>query len=164
MDDQSEIFIVVDENDNILGYRSRFDCHHNKSLIHRAICVVIFNSNGEILLQKRSRNKDTYPGFYTLSVSGHVGKGESYNKAAKREMLEEIGISTKIKFAAKHIVKSNTETETEVIYTAKFDGPFKINKDEVDGVKFFSDREIMKILNNLTPFAVDGLKILDILG
>ena len=81
-DDQKELFVVVDKNDRILGHRTRYDCHHDKSLIHRGIEIVIFNSKGEILLQKRSKKKDLYPGLYTVSTGGHVTKGESYRQSA----------------------------------------------------------------------------------
>ena len=95
-DDQKEMFVVVDKDDNILGYRTRYDCHHNNKLIHRAIAIVIFNSKGELLMQKRSKSKDTNPGFFSMSAAGHVGKGETYLEAARRELFEELGIKTKL--------------------------------------------------------------------
>src|SRR3989344_7169383 len=96
-DNQNELFIVVDKKDRIIGYRTRYDCHHDKRLIHRAAGIVIFNKQGQILLQKRSKFKDLNPGMYTISASGHVSKGDTYKKAALRELQEELGIQIPLK-------------------------------------------------------------------
>ena len=163
LDDQKELFVVVDKDDNIVDYRIRYDCHHDKSLIHRSIGVVLFNDKGEILLQKRSMLKDTHPGFYTLSVSGHVTKGQTYEEAALREMQEEIGIQTELTFAVKFLSELEIETEMDMIFTGKHNGPFRIAKDEVDEVQFFSKEEIMKMHAKLTPAAKHVLRELKIL-
>ena len=105
IDNQKELFIVVDKDDNVIEYRTRYDCHHDKSTFHRAIGVIIYNDENKIILQKRSMLKDLNPGKYTLSVSGHVTKGESYKEAAIREMQEEIGIQTSIKYVTKFLCK-----------------------------------------------------------
>lgn len=157
-DNQDELFVVVDKNDTLLEYKTRYECHHNKKLIHRAIGVILINSRGEILLQKRSMTKDTNPGRYTLSASGHVGKGESYDGAAKRELFEEIGVKKKIKFAKKFLMNMKTETEMESIYTAQYNGPFVLDRTETDGVEFFPSEKIKQILSKLTSFAVESLK------
>ncbi|OGE77553.1 hypothetical protein A3J19_04070, partial [Candidatus Daviesbacteria bacterium RIFCSPLOWO2_02_FULL_41_8] len=136
MDNQDELFVVVDKSDKIIGYRTRYDCHHNKQLIHRTIGVVIFNDKEEILLQKRSKNKDTNPSLYTLAVAGHVDKGETYKQTAQRELLEELGISSPLFKKKKFIVKTDIETEMNCIFTATYNGPFSPNKQETDGVKF----------------------------
>ena len=163
LDDQKELFVVVDKDDNIVDYRTRYDCHHDKSLIHRSIGVVLFNDKGEILLQKRSMLKDTHPGFYTLSVSGHVTKGQTYEEAALREMQEEIGIQTELTFAVKFLSELEIETEMDMIFTGKHNGPFRIAKDEVDEVQFFSKEEITKMQAKLTPAAKHALRELKIL-
>jgi len=95
-DNQDELFVVVDKNDKVVGYRTRKECHQNKTLIHRSVGMVISNAKGEILLQKRSLTKDLYPGFYSSSCSGHLKKGEDYQKAAEREIKEELGVARKL--------------------------------------------------------------------
>ncbi len=162
-DNQQELFVVVDKNDNILGYRSRYDCHHDTSLIHRVTDIAIFNDQGEILMQKRSLQKDLFPGFYTLSASGHVSKGEEYSDAAKRELSEELGvINVELTLAGTVIVESDYETEMAAVFTGNHNGPFTFPKDEVEFVQFFSPDEVKKI-PNLTPVAVSCLKLLKIL-
>ncbi len=162
-DEQSELFVVVDEDDTILGYRTRYDCHHNKTLIHRAIGIVIFNDKGEILLQKRSKNKDTDPGKYDIAVSGHVGKGESYIQAAQREMLEEIGITTELTFVKKLMIRFPKETEYDCIFKATYNGAFTINKEEIDEAIFMKKREIIKNGVPLSMFAREALKLVGVL-
>jgi isopentenyl-diphosphate delta-isomerase type 1 len=163
LDNQKELFIVVDEDDNILEYRTRYDCHHDKSLIHRSIGVAVFNDKGEILLQKRSMLKDTQRGKYTLSVGGHVTKGQTYEEAAYREMQEEIGIQSELTFAVKFLSKRENETEMHMIYTTKYNGPFRIAKDEVEEVKFFTKEAIINLHEQLTPATKQALQKMGIL-
>lgn len=163
MDNQQEIFTVVDKHDRIRGYYTRFECHHNKKLIHRAIGIVIFNSNGQVLLQKRSKNKDTNPGFYTLSASGHVNKGDTYKQTAQRELFEELGIQSPLKREKKFLVESDVETEMDCIFTTTHNGPFFPNKEEVDKVKFVSVDKLSNMKSKLTPFAAASLQKLGLL-
>ncbi len=152
-DNMQEEFIVVDKDDNILTFRTRYDCHHDKSLIHRAIGIIITNDKGEILLQKRSKYKDLQPGKYTISVSGHVTRGQTYEDAATREMNEELGIQTAITCEKKFLMKSPQETEMDTIFTAHSNGPFSPAKDEVEWVEFVSQEKIKKMQDKFTPFA-----------
>lgn len=163
MDKQDELFIVVNKHDRIVAYRTRFDCHHNKQLIHRAIGVVIFNDKGQILLQKRSLNKDMNPGLYTLSASGHVGKGETYEQAAKREMQEELGIQSPLTRKKKYITGTSQETEMDCLFISKHNGPFYPNKHETDEVKFVTINQLKQMKSQLTPFAIISLQELSLL-
>lgn len=166
-DDQSELFVVVDKEDNIINYRSRGECHHNKSLIHRAIGVFIFNDTGKILLQKRSLGKDTSPGLWSTSVGGHVLKDESYEEAAKREMKEELGVDLPIHLATKFIYEYPYETEIETLFTAKGNGPFRQNTDEIERLEFVDRRDLPRNLLSgkikLAPIALHELKVLGFL-
>ncbi len=145
----TEYFDIVDENNVIIGRASREECHA-KGLLHRGIFVLVINSNGKILLQKRSMNKDIRPGLWTTSVSGHVDSGETYEEAARREMREEIGIDTKVRelytFVFKDKGKDYIDNEIDKIFVAKHDGPFKIDKEEVDFVAFYKPKEIFKMM------------------
>ena len=162
-DNQNELFIVVDENDNILDYRTRYECHHDKSLIHRVTDIALFNKDGKLLLQKRSQQKDLFPGYYTLSASGHVSKGEDYLQSAIRELEEELGITNvELTMIGTVIVESEYEKEMVAVFTGNHNGPFQYPADEVESVQFFSSDEI-KNIDNLTPVAKSCLKLLKIL-
>lgn len=153
-DSKDEIFVVVDKNDKIIGYRTRGECHSDKSLIHRGVGVIVINDKGEILLQKRSQTKDTYPGYFTVATSGHVNKGESYMQTAKRETFEEIGVKLKLTPTNKFLSNGKQETEIDTLFTAKHNGPFKVNKSEVESVKFVAKTDLKKVKKRLTPFAI----------
>src|SRR6059058_5512119 len=86
-----EIFDIVDENDVVIGRNTRSEVHR-LGLRHRAVHVLVFNSRGEVFLQKRSMKKDTFPGAWDSSSSGHLDSGEDYDACAVRELWEEIGL------------------------------------------------------------------------
>lgn len=162
-DNQNELFVVVNEDDEIVGYRTRYECHHDKSLIHRATDVAIFNSKGEVLLQKRSQQKDLYPGFYTLSASGHVSKGEEYIDAAHRELAEELGISDiQLELVGKIMIETDDEREIVAVFKGVHEGPFTFPEDEVESVEFFPPDDVKKIIT-ITPAAMNCMKLLNIL-
>lgn len=163
LDNQDELFIVVDEQDNVLDYRSRYECHHDSSLIHRTVSIVLSDKIGNIVLQKRSMNKDTEPGKYTVSASGHVEKGQSYQEAAERELLEEIGVKTPLQFIKKLIVRTKKESEMATVFTGTYSGIFHPAADEVDMVKYYTKEDINKMQNLLTTTAKRVFEALQIL-
>src|SRR4051812_43778026 len=85
-----EIFDIVDEHDVVIGQRPRGEVHRT-GLRHRAVHVLVFNSRGEVFLQKRSMLKDCFPGAWDSSASGHLQPGETYDDCAMREVEEELG-------------------------------------------------------------------------
>src|SRR5208283_1287336 len=87
-----EIFDIVNERDEVVGQASRKEVHA-RGLWHRAVHVLVFNSRGEVFLQKRSMLKDTAKGKWDSSSSGHLDRGEDYDDCAVRELREELGLS-----------------------------------------------------------------------
>ncbi len=85
-----ERFDIVDAADQVIGTASR-DEVHRRGLLHRAVHIFLFNRRGELFLQKRSRLKDSHPGRWDSSASGHLDSGETYLAAAVRELWEELG-------------------------------------------------------------------------
>lgn len=143
-DNQNELFDVVDENDNVIGRAKRGEVHRNKNLIHRSIGVVIFNRKGEIYLQRRSATKDTDPLKWTISCSGHVESGDTYEVTVKRELMEELGILIPFEYVTKFICRAPSETEMSVLYKGVSEGPFKLLKEEISGGRFFGKEELKK--------------------
>ena len=142
-----EWFDVVDEKDKVIGKATRDECHSNPKLMHRVVYILIFNSKGELLLQKRSMKKDMSPGKWTSSASGHVDSGDNYTDAAKRELKEELGIELELVWMLKFLDITSQESEIAVIFTAKSAGPFKAEPEEIDEVKFFTIEEIKGLLS-----------------
>jgi isopentenyl-diphosphate delta-isomerase type 1 len=106
-----ELFDVVDEQDRVLRQETRAEVHRQR-LLHRAVHVLVFNPGGEVYLQRRSPQKDTYPLRWTTSCSGHVDAGEDYDIAVVREMGEELGIKITDVSALVKLLKHGPGRET----------------------------------------------------
>lgn len=152
-DDQQELFIVVDENDRVIGYRKRGECHRDKTLIHRGVNLVVYNDRGEMLLQQRSLTKDSDPGLWANAVGGHVAKGESYKEAMVREAKEELGIDIKPTVLKKFLFRFPKQTEMEALFTAIYNGPFQPNPEEVSQIAFFNKKRLKDENIKLTTLA-----------
>lgn len=133
-----EIFDIVDDRDRVIGKQTRQEVHR-RGVKHRAIHLLVVNDRGEVYLQKRSFKKDTFPGAWDSSSSGHVDSGESYDACAVREPREEIGLF--LKRTPKRLFKidacQQTGQEFVWVYRSDFNGPFRLNPDEVECGAFF---------------------------
>ncbi len=141
-DNPDELFDLVDLNDRVIGQVRRGDAHRNPDLIHRSVQILVFASDGRLLLQRRSAGKDLFPGFYCASASGHVASGEDYAATAERELAEELGISTPLTFIGKALIRSEPETEITALYVANSDGPYRFHPAETDGGTLFRLSEV----------------------
>ena len=147
----AEILDIVNEKDEVIGQRERKDVH-SSNLVHRGAHVFVFNSKGEILLQKRSMKKDKYPGFWG-DMAGHVDSGDGYEETARRELKEEIGIEAKLEFLMKFRKQVENDQEIITVFKCNHEGPFRINREEIDEVRFFSPEEIRDMLGRGEKFA-----------
>lgn len=163
LDDQRELLIVVDETDNIIEYRTRQVCHQDSSLIHRVVGVMVYNDKGEILLQRRSKDRQIFPGKFIGYVAGHVPKGQSYEVTAKKEIKEELGIQIPLLFVNKFVIKSDIESIMMAIFKGYHNGPFKIDKKEMDMIEFTSKEKIKEKENLFTPITHDVFRKLHII-
>ena len=155
-----EIITIVDHRNRVTGTAARHVMRRN-NLIHRASYIIVFNSSGEIFIQRRSMSKDIYPGFWDLAAGGVVLADESCEQSAVRELEEELGISDVP--LAYHFDYYFNDTGNRVwgsIFTCCHHGPFKLQEEEIDEGKFATVDEITRI-NRTEPFTPDGLLILD---
>lgn len=161
-DDQSELFYLVDQQDQVLGSVLRGEAHRDREKIHRAVDILVLHE-GKLLLQKRSQHKDTNPGYWSLSASGHVTFGQSYDEAAARELQEELGISLPITFLGKQLFDTGTEKEYISFYQATYDGSLiDFDQTEVSEVLWVSLQDLPKFVveNQVTPSAKMALTFL----
>jgi isopentenyl-diphosphate Delta-isomerase len=130
-----EIFDVVDEHDAVIGQATRREVHA-RGLWHRAVHVLVFSVDGRVFLQKRSMAKDTAPGCWDSSCSGHLDAGEDYAAAAVRELREEIGLAVAGPEALTPLFKTRASAETGWefvwIYRMQSDAPLTLNPAEIE--------------------------------
>lgn len=147
-----EKVILVDEHDNELGSMEKTEAHR-KGVLHRAFSVLLFNSKGELLLQKRSANKYHSAGLWTNTCCSHPKPNESIEHAVRRRLMEEMGIDTQPKYAYKFIYKANLdnnliEHELDYVYTGLCDYQPNINVQEVESWKFASLHYVKEHMQN----------------
>ena len=134
---------LVNKNGEVIGKAPRSECHKDKTLLHPVVHLHIFNSAGDIYLQKRPASKLVQPGKWDTAVGGHVSYGETIDEAMKKEMNEELGLENiEFSFHKKYIWKSAIERELIHIFIAKNVGTITINTDEVDEGRFWTLQEI----------------------
>lgn len=140
---QTEYFPIVDAMGNTIGKASRAECHSQTFLLHPVVHLHVFNSKGELLLQKRSANKDIQPNKWDTSVGGHVDYGEEIETALLRESAEELGISDfKPIFLFRYEFRSLVEAELVHSYKCIYDGNIDFDPNEISEVRFWSIEEI----------------------
>ena len=141
-----EQVILVDQDDNAIGTMEKLEAHR-KGLLHRAFSVVIFNSKGEILLQKRATSKYHSGGLWTNACCSHPLPDESIEVATQRKLKQEMGIDLKTEYAYKFIYRTNLdhgliEHECDHVFTGIFNGEPIINTHEVEDWKFISQEKL----------------------
>lgn len=140
-----EIFDIVNERDEVIGRKPRREVHRDGDK-HRAVHVLIFNADGKVFLQKRSMSKDTFPGAWDSSASGHLDCGEDYDACAVREVREELGF--KLPSCPARLFKldacSGTGQEFVWIYRCQAEGPFQLHPQEIERGDWFSPEQVTK--------------------
>ncbi len=139
-----EWFDVVDGADRVVG-RERRSVVHARNLLHRAVHVLVFNDKGEVFLQMRSKNKDQCPGQWGTSAAGHLGCGEDYAEAARREFREELGLEPPpLEEIFRLSPSARTGWEHVAVYRCHCEGPFVLDPEEVDYGVWMNPRDLTK--------------------
>jgi isopentenyl-diphosphate Delta-isomerase len=143
-----ELVILVDENDNAIGTMEKMEAHRRGEL-HRAFSVLVFNSKGEILLQKRAKSKYHSGGAWTNACCSHPLPGEKIEAATRRRLKEEMGIDLQPEFSHKFIYKTTLdqgliEHECDHVFIGTFNGEPAINQKEVEDWKFVNRQWLKK--------------------
>ena len=154
MDNQQEIFPIVDEEGNVIGSATRGECHSGSKLLHPVVHLHVFNSKGEVYLQRRPEWKDIQPGKWDTAVGGHVDYGETPEDALRREVREELGITDFVpEYIDKYVYESKGEIELVYVNQTIYDGEIFPSTEELDGGRFWTTQEISEALGKevLTP-------------
>ena len=141
-DNAEEMFPLVDEDGNIIGAATRGECHDGSKKLHPVVHLHVFNSQGELYLQKRPAWKDIQPGKWDTAVGGHVDLGESVDMALRREAAEELGLADVAPERLPHYVfESDRERELVFPYRCTCDSDIRPSA-ETDGGRFWTMDEI----------------------
>ncbi len=150
---------MVDMQDQVIGKATRREIHQ-KQLIHRSIHILVFNSNKQIFLQKRSNTKDENPGIWDTSSAGHVDAGETYDECAERELWEELRIKESLKPLAKIKACKETYQEHVQVYVCKTNTSITINRNEISEGKYFDWATLPNIIQSNTEIFTSSFKLI----
>jgi isopentenyl-diphosphate delta-isomerase len=148
MQRSDEVLDVVNDCDEVIAQAARREVHA-RGLKHRAVHVLVFNRRGDLFLQRRAAAKDTFPGRYDSSASGHVESGEEYDDCAVRESREELGLEIERNQLNK-LFKINAcrETGCEFVWVYAVRGDFqpRVNPAEIDEGAFWDVAAIQQLV------------------
>ena len=156
-----ELLDVVDDNDEVVAVKRRGDIHA-QGLMHRAVHILLFNSSGELFLQKRSLSKDEQPGKWDSSAAGHVDTGENYLDCACREIGEELGIvvDQPLQPLFKLPAMLRTGNEHCMVYQYFFDGPLVLQADEIDEGEWVDPETMDRRIADADPLLTDAISLI----
>jgi isopentenyl-diphosphate delta-isomerase len=141
-----EYIDVVNDQDQVMGKATRKEIYQNL-LSHRIVHVLVFNNVGEMALQLRAKNIAYLPLYWCTSAGGHVGSGESYKTAARRELKEECGIDTEIEFLYKDIYFHEEKLKKFLsIFKTVYNKPLEMKNEEVERIEFFNIEKIKQMI------------------
>lgn len=150
----NDYVVLVDRRNNVLGTAPKLETHNKNTPLHRGFSLFLFNSKRELLLQQRSKAKKTFPLIWSNSVCGHPMLNESNVNAAKRKLLEELGIDDVEVFELipdyKYKVGMNGIWENEIcpVLVCFTDDKPKPNSDEVEDIKWINWQEFVDDVKN----------------
>ena len=143
----SEPLILVDDADREVGHLDKAQCHAGAGILHRAFSLLIFNRNGELLLQQRAPSKRLWPLYWSNSCCSHPRRAESMEEAIHRRMREELGCSCPLHYLFKFRYQAQfdaTGAEHELcsVYVGRLSGPPKINRSEICAWRWVSPQAL----------------------
>ncbi len=143
-----EFVVLVDKNDNELGLMEKQQAHV-AGLLHRAFSVFIFNTKGELMLQQRAASKYHSPTLWTNTCCSHPRENESYQEAAHRRLIEEMGFDCDLSFKFNFIYKANldnglTEHELDYVFVGTYDDEPQLNPAEVMAYRWVEMEDLKK--------------------
>ena len=166
-----DMIVLVDENDIPIGTAPKLPAHNSDTRRHRAFSVFLFNGQGELLLQQRALTKKTWPGVWSNSCCGHLMLHESVERAARRRVKYELGI-TGLSLASvppdfRYRAEKDGVVENELcpVLVGFTDKTAKPNPDEVASTRWV-DWETFAIeaadpANGYSPWAIEEAELLN---
>jgi 8-oxo-dGTP pyrophosphatase MutT (NUDIX family) len=159
MDPGDEIVTIVDEGNRVIGSTLRREMRARR-LPHRATYILVFNSNGELFVQKRTMTKDVFPGYYDPAAGGVVLAGEGYLEGALRELEEEMGIrSVPLTGLFEFYYKDERSRVWGAAFSCVYDGDIVLQGEEVESGAFMSIPDVLREIES-KPYTPDGVYVI----
>lgn len=140
--------ILVDYQDREIGTMEKMEAHIQQKL-HRAFSVFLFHE-GKVLLQKRAAHKYHCGGLWTNTCCSHPAPGETVMEAAKRRLMEEIGVKVDslreidVFFYRYPFSNGITEFECDHVLVGEYDGSFTADPEEVEELRWVEMEELRR--------------------
>ena len=162
--DPNEELILVDSDDNEIGYSSKSECHKGLGTLHRAFSIFLFNSTGELLIQKRSVKKELWGQYWSNSCCSHPRKGEDLYEAATRRIQQELSIECNLSFLYKFQYQENynnngSEHELCSVFYGLYDGSIQCNENEVEDWRMISSSQLNEEIGKSNTLFTPWLKL-----
>lgn len=158
MNPADEIVALVDGHNQVIGATTRREMRV-RNLPHRSTYILVFNPHGRLYVQKRTKTKDVFPGYYDPATGGVVLAGESYEQSAIRELEEEMGIrEVPLTWLFDFYFADPRTRVWGGVFSCLYDGPLTLQVEEVESVSLLSIEEIFQQATFL-PFTPDGLYV-----
>jgi isopentenyl-diphosphate delta-isomerase len=140
---ESEELILVDREDNEIGFISKSDAHNGSGILHRAFSLFLFNDSGELLLQQRAPEKRLWGGYWSNSCCSHPRRGESLEVATSRRLLDELNFETSLEHVYYFCYEANfgeagSENELCHVYLGKTTSNVRPNDSEIAAIRYVS--------------------------
>ena len=148
---ESEELILVDEDDNDVGYLSKALCHDGDGVLHRAFSLFLFDDRGDLLLQKRAEGKRLWPGYWSNSCCSHPRRGESMEIATTRRLSDELNIEASLEHVYRFCYTADfgdagAENELCHVFLGRVEGNVRPNESEISAIRFVSANEVQQEL------------------
>jgi isopentenyl-diphosphate delta-isomerase len=150
---ESDTLILVNEEDQGVGYMSKAQCHEGRGVLHRAFSLLIFNDRGELLIQQRAASKRLWPLYWSNSCCSHPRGVESMEAATQRRLQEELGLSCALRFLFKFQYQAQfdaTGAEHELcsVFIGRASQPPRIDPSEICAWRWISPEALMHEISN----------------
>lgn len=156
---------IVDEHNCPVGSATKQQAWR-EGLIHRIVRISITDESGRLLVQKRSKQKELYPGRWDNSAAGHVDSGETYEQAALRELGEELGLrNVELEKLGDYYVDVTNDWRLMRRFTRSYKlvlkeplPVFHLPPEEVEAIEWMDISRVKKLINSHPDQVTDGLE------
>lgn len=143
----SDLLILVNDRDEVQGSLPKIACHTGEGVLHRAFSIFVFNSSGELLLQRRGSEKQLWPLYWSNSCCSHPRTGEATQDAVHRRLMQELGITAELSFLydfvyQAHYLEVGSEHELCSVWMGSSDDPVVANKNEIEAWRFVNPQHL----------------------